>query len=68
MAETFRHPVARIAHSNTYDRSARAARRINEVLIKNRPQIHFQERVCDLENSTSELAQAFGFGDGVGTL
>src|SRR5260370_36656997 len=66
---TLRSSVARIAHSASfYHRSGRAARQTSAVLIRDRPQIHFQRRVCDLENSASELAEAFGLGDGVGAL
>src|SRR5260370_30729559 len=38
------------------------------VLIRDCPQILFQRRVCDLEYSTSELAEAFGLGAGVSPL
>jgi hypothetical protein len=66
---TFRSLVARIAHSASfYHRSGRAARQTSAVLIKDPTQIHFQRRVCDLENFASELAEAFGLGDGVGAL
>ena len=38
------------------------------ILIEDPPQIHFQRRVCDLEDPAFELAEAFGFGDSVGAL
>src|SRR5438445_9739416 len=61
--DTFGSLVARIAHSaSLHHRSGRAARQTSAVLIKDRPQIHFQRRVCALENSASELAETFGFG------
>src|SRR5215831_9652994 len=42
----------------------RAVRWTSAVLIKDRPEIHFQRRVSDLEDFAFELAEAIGFGDG----
>src|ERR1035437_6794527 len=47
---------------------AAAAGQTSAVLIKDRPQIHFQRRVSDPEDIALELAEAFAFGDGVGAL
>jgi hypothetical protein len=46
----------------------RGVRQTSPVLFKDRLQIHFQRRVCDLENSASALAEPFVFGHGVGAL
>jgi hypothetical protein len=51
-----------------HTRPGHAARQTSAFLIKDPPQIHFQRRVCDLEDPTFELAEAFGFGDSVGAL
>src|SRR5580700_12349612 len=51
-----------------YHRPWRAARQTSAVLIKDPPQIHFQRRVCDLEDPAFELAEAFGLGESVGAL
>ena len=49
-------------------RSGRSARQTSAVLIKDPPHIHFQRRVCDLEDFALELAEPIGFGDGAGAL
>jgi hypothetical protein len=62
-------PVAYIVHSASFITVlGTAAGQTSTVLIKDRPQIHFQRRVCDLEDISLELAEAFAFGDGVGAL
>src|ERR1039458_2292214 len=62
-------PAAHIAPSASFITAlAAAAGQTSAVLIKDRPQIHFQRRVCDPEDIALELAEAFAFGDGVGAL
>jgi hypothetical protein len=43
-------------------------RRISAVLSKDLPKLHFQRRVCDLEDFAFEFAKAIGFRDGIGAL
>jgi hypothetical protein len=62
-------PVAYIAHSASFITVlGAAAGRTSTVLIKDRPQIHFQRRVCDPEDISLELAETFALGDGIGAL
>src|ERR1035441_10161112 len=62
-------PAAHIAHSASFITAlAAAAGQTSAVLIKDRPQNHFQRRGCEPEDIALEVAEAFAFGDGVGAL
>src|SRR5215470_4798276 len=65
-----RKPNARAAFGVTFADLGRerAGSQSSAVLLEDPLQIHFQRRVCDLEDFTFELAKTVGFGDGVGEL